>query len=233
MPKKKIICIILLTIIVGLPYTSFSETPYENCPDLYDAGRLCFEEINNPRPGSLPQKHRTVMGFVLGRDSFESAKRLFGKAKMWHSGDASTSEDKICYFTASDKQQVVIVFASNSEMSTGAVDEIRLLKGKFAFLDKCSKTNLPSKKLQTKSGIHIGMSVKKLKSILGQPTEDKRELIVYSYCDKKEFLPEHPLYSSCKDDNKSSAQRCSGITVGIKDDLVQWIMLWFGPDYIC
>lgn len=204
-----------------------------DCPDLYQIGQPCFDEINNPRPGTLPQRHRTITDFILGHDSFEKAKKMFGETNMWKSGDASTAEDKICYFSGSSKEQTIIVFASNAEMSMGAVDAIRLLKGNVAFLDKCSKTNMTANKLRTKSGLYIGMPEKKMKSILGRPTEEKKEMIVYSYCDEKEFKPGHPMYSSCLSDGKSAGQRCSGITAGVSHGFVQWLVIWFGADYIC
>jgi hypothetical protein len=223
----------LLILFVSFPCLSQAESPLANCPDLYQVGRSCFDEIKNPRPGILPQKHRNIMGFVLGRDSFESAQRLFGKVNAWHSGDASTSEDKVCYFIGDGEQQIVMVFASNSEMSKGDVDEVRFLKGNVAFLDKCSKIRLPSKKLQTESGLYVGMSVKKMKDILGRPTEEKMELIVYSFSDEKELKPEDPLYSYCKVDGKSTAQQCSGISAGVAHGLVEWLVIWFGAGYVC
>lgn len=229
----KIIQTALLIVLVGLPHLSQAESPLADCPDLYQVGRSCFDVINNPRPGSLAQKHRDIMGFVLGRDSFERAQRLFGDTNVWHSGDASTSEDKICYFTGNGEQQIAMVFASNSEMSMGAVDQVRFLKGNVAFTDRCSKTNLSSKKLQTKSGLYVDMALKKMKDILGRPTEEEKELIVYSYCDKKELKPDDPLYLHCKVDGKSTAQRCSGITAGVARGLVQWLVIWFGAGYVC
>jgi hypothetical protein len=224
---------ILLILILSFPQASRAEGPLSDCPNLYQLGQPCFDEINNPRPGTLPQRHRTIMDFILGRDSFEKAKKLFGETNMWKSGDASTAEDKICYFSGSGKEQTIIVFASNAEMSMGAVDAIRLLKGNVAFLDKCSKTNMTANKLRTKSDLYIGMPVKKMKSILGRPTETRKGLIVYSFCDEKELHPKDSLYSSCKTDDKSTAERCSGITAGISHGVVQWLVIWFGADYIC
>jgi hypothetical protein len=77
------------------------------------------------------------------------------------------------------------------------------------------------------------MSVKKMKDILGRPTEEEKELIVYSYCDKKKLKPDDPLYLHCKVDGKSTAQRCSGITAGVARGLVQWLVIWFGAGYVC
>ena len=229
----KIVQTVLLTVLVSFPYLSQAESPLADCRDLYQVGRSCFDEFKNPQSGSLSQKHRDILGFVLGRDSFQDAQRLFGKANVWHSGDASTSEDKICYFSSNGEQQMVIVFASNSEMSMGVVDEVRFLKGNVAFIDKCAKIKISSKKPQTKSGLFAGMSVKKMKEILGRPTEEEKEFIVYSYCDKKELKPDDPLYLHCKVDGKSTAQRCSGITVGVARGLVQWLIIWFGAGYVC
>jgi len=223
----------LLIMLVSFPYLSQAESPFSDCSDLYQVGRSCFDEIKNPQPGKLPQEHRDIIGFVLGRDSFETAKRLLGDSNVWHSGDAAGSEDKVCYFTGDGEQQIVMVFASNSEMSMGAVDEVRFLKGTVGFIDKCTKIKLSSKKLQTKSGLRVGMSVKKMKEILGHPTEEKDKLIVYSYCDKKELKPDDPSYLDCKVDGESTAQRCSGITDVVARGLVQWLVIWFGAGYIC
>lgn len=229
----KIIKTLLLIFIISFPSASRAENLFSDCPDLYQIGRSCFDEIKNPRSGTLPQQHRTIMDFVLGRDSFNNAQKQFGETEKWHTGDASTSEDKICYFYRSGTEQMSMVFSSNSEMSMGAVDAIFLLQGNVAFLDKCRKINITSKKLQTKSGLYVGMPIKKMKGLLGRPTEEKKELIIYSYCDEKELRPKDPLYSSCKVDDKSTAQRCSGITAGVSHGLVQWLVIWFGADYTC
>ena len=229
----RIIQTVLLIFLVGFARISQAESPFADCPDLFRVGRSCFEVIKNPRPGILAEKHRNVMGFVLGRDSFEHAKTLLGDVNVWHSGDASTSEDKICYVADSGKQQAIMVLASNSEMSMGAVDEVRFLKGEVAFKDRCSKVKLPLKNLQTKSGLFVGMPVKKMKEMLGRPTEEKKELIVYSFYDMKELTPEDPLYSQCEVGGKSTAVRSSGVTAGVARGFVQWLVIWFGPDYVC
>ncbi|MBN1254750.1 MAG: hypothetical protein JXA50_05700 [Deltaproteobacteria bacterium] len=96
--------------------------------------------------GLLDQKHRDVNGFILGVDSFHEADQIFGEAQKWHSGDAATSESKICFLSQDRNQKVIIVFASNSEMSSGKVDSVRFIQGEVYFLKMCHKTSVEPKK---------------------------------------------------------------------------------------
>lgn len=59
----------------------------------------------------------------------------------------------------SNDEQIIIVFASNSEMSGGKLDTVRLIRGNINFLSKCSETKFEPKEIKTKSGIVLGMKM--------------------------------------------------------------------------
>lgn len=196
-------------------------------------GGPCLEGAGKSYPGLLPMQHRDIAGFVVGRDSFGTAERIFGKSEPWESGDAAEAESKVCYVSLKGNAKVVVVVSSNSEMSNGMVDALRLIQGEVNFSGHCKENIAKLEQLRTKSGIHIGMSLSEFKSIMGEPSGSKGNLLFYVFCHKKELNPDDPGYSQCLIDSKSVVSRCSGITARFINRKLQWIEIGVAADYVC
>ena len=115
-------------------------------------------------------------------------------------------------------------------MSGGKLDSIRLINGSINSISKCSKTTYAPKEFKTKSGISLGMSIKKFKEIMGEPSGTKGNLLFYTYCHTR---PLKPGDTWCVYDGKSMAARCSGITASFVDGNLQWLEISFMTDYVC
>lgn len=196
-------------------------------------GGPCLEGEGKSYPGLLLMQHRDIAGFVVGRDSFGTAERMFGKSEIWESGDAAEAESKVCYVSQKGNTKVFVVISSNSEMSNGMVDSLRLIQGKVNFSDHCKESTVKPEKLRTKSGIYVGMSLSEFKSLMGEPSGSKDHLLFYVFCDEKELKPDDPGYSQCLIDGKSVASRCSGITARFINSKLQWIEIGVAADYGC
>jgi len=124
------------------------------------------------RQGDLSAASRTVLGITLGRSNLAKVQEKLGRAKLWSSGDASTSEHKVCYVTRGARQ-VVLVFASNSEMAgppENDVTNIRIVKG-AAYPDrsKCGSLTISGNEVSTNSGLKLGLTQAGVRRILGPP----------------------------------------------------------------
>ncbi len=158
------------------------------------------------------------------------AEQIFGEAPLWHSGDAAASETKACYIPESQKEKIVLVFASNSEMSGGdVIGKVRLIKGSIDFSNQCRATLIKPENLRTESGIYLGMSLAEFKNIMGEPSGTNDGLLFYVYCERKPYKAGDTW---CVEDGESLATRCSGISARFSNGILQWLTIGFG-DYVC
>jgi hypothetical protein len=132
-----------------------------------DASRKTRTGLAHPNSSDL-----TLLGIALGRANLASVRKTLGPAKVWSSGDAAASEGKVCYFTQ-EPQQVIIVFASNTEMAgppENNVTEIQVIRSKqYANLSKCRPITATSAEVSTQSGLKLGLSEQDVRRILGTP----------------------------------------------------------------
>lgn len=197
-------------------------------------GGPCLDGTAASREGDLPLSSREILGFRLGEHSFDDARRLFGQAQRWHSGDAAASESKVCYLVRDSEEQATLVLSANSEMSGGAVDGMSLIAGSTRFAERClSIASRRPSEVRTSSGIHLGMSLPQLKAVLGQPTEVRGSHVFYTYCSEKRLGPTDPAYEQCRVGDSSVVLRCSGLTARFENDRLEWVQFGYGSDYIC
>ncbi len=114
----------------------------------------------------------SILGIRINHTKLENAaKQLAPTAIVEHHGDAALSEGRIC-FSPEDTKDLVIQFASDSEMSRGVVSSFRLVKtqSNHSYLNcnrvfdskvKLSRLNLPGK-------ISLGMSQAEIEGKLGK-----------------------------------------------------------------
>jgi hypothetical protein len=182
----------------------------------------------------LARSSRQILGFRLGKHSFEVAQRLFGNASRWHSGDAAASEQKICFVAGVGAEEATLVLSANREMSGGQIGGMTLIGGRTSFSERClSLATRNPKDLRTDSGIGIGMSSAELKRILGPPTEIRGDYVFYTYCSEKMLKPTDPGYANCKDGGHAIVSRCSGLLARFENDQLRWVEFGYAADYGC
>ncbi len=123
------------------------------------------------------------------------AKRL-GSAEIWHTGDASESESKLCYRISSEKGETVLVFSSNGEMSEpkGQVTGIQLYSTTTPFRDRRRCSPLKAGKLTTPNGLGLGSSPEEVTGVLGKRGLSKRDALHYTSCRKQYMRKGEPYF---------------------------------------
>ena len=209
---------------------------HQDCDDsMKVSGGPCLEgvptNLDKAVQGVIPVPHRQVLGFTVGVDSFAIAKKIFGPAHEWHSGDAAASETKLCYIANSGNDVVTVVLAENDEMATN-IDEIRMIRGRIDSGSKCETLRQPLADIHTASGLRAGMTERQLESILGRPTYPDAGLLFYTWEKNRELKAREPDYSSCLVDGRSIETLGSGVTARVIRGVVVWITIVYG-DYVC
>jgi hypothetical protein len=198
-------------------------------------GGPCMEgapaESSKPSQGVLPKAHREVLGFTVGAGNFAEAKKALGSANEWHSGDAASSETKICYFSPDSKAPVTVVLAQNSEMSS-RIDEIRLIQGQIDSRSECAQLGKAAQSIRTRSGLHVGMTEHQLRAILGEPTYAADGLLFYYWHKDRELKHSDPAYSACLVGERSHETLGSGITARVLNGAVVWLAISYG-EFLC
>lgn len=140
----------------------------------------------------ISEKTVTFLGVIAGSpQTLNDVKTHLGESRIWHTGDASTSESKVCYRVEGEMGEVIVVFASNSEMSSpkGQVTSIRVY-GKevlFAAKKRCASLRGFVNELRTPDGLHLGATRAEIAQVLWKRPVSKNNSIHYESC-RKQFM---------------------------------------------
>jgi hypothetical protein len=113
---------------------------------------------------------------LLSRDLERDFTQKFGATKEVDRGDAANGRQQYCYVSAGSKAKVYLIFEFGEVESafylfSGGSD----WKGS----EFCKSSILVSKNLGTRSGLKLGMSPLQLEAILGEPSFEQDEHMVY------------------------------------------------------
>lgn len=127
-----------------------------------------------------------VAGIKLGYDEmFQQAAARFGKTDQVWRGDASTGRQQACY--VSDDSQTYLIFETG-ELTTA----FYIFKGSRHWdgSEHCAKSVLISSALRTGSGLRLGQSPAEVKNVLGRPTLQLSDRLIYANVVEKKPSPE-------------------------------------------
>ena len=147
----------------------------------------------------IAEKTVTFLGVTAGsRQTLNDVKKHLGQSGMWHTGDASASESKVCYRAEGDTGEVIVVFASNSEMSSpkGQVTSIRVY-GKevpFAAKKRCVLLRGFANELRTLDGLHLGATRAEIAQVFWKRPVSKNNAIHYDSCRKQYMQKSDPFF---------------------------------------
>jgi hypothetical protein len=224
----------LLVIYCLVSATDTRAADSSRCDDIiHQVGGPCLFGEGRSAAGLLAKQHRDVAGFLVGRDSFKVAEKVFGRATVWSSGIAFEAEYKVCYISKNNRTKVAVVISSDADIPGGIADTVRLIQGDVGFSGHCTDSAVPPDKLRTTSGIRVGMTLTAFQSIMGEPSAAKGDLLFYGFCHTKELNPGERQYLQCLDAGKSIGARCSGITARFLDGILQWLEIGTAADYEC
>ncbi len=133
---------------------------------------------------TLDVSNLTILGMVIGECSSRDISSKLGPSIPFQD-EANPDIKQVCY--VSDKDDTLILFSSEYFQCS----RFRLMsqKKKFYKWHFCEKSPLVSKHLATASGIKLGMSKGRLKSILGTPRSESDKNMSYVYAWKRKMSP--------------------------------------------
>ena len=140
---------------------------------------------------ALSRADLAVLDFAPGGiKTLGDVTRKLGQAASWHTGDASESENKVCYVLASEPAPMYLVFGSSGEMASpkGQVNTIKLLSslGAGASNPPCARLTY-SGALTVANGLRLGMAQDRVQKLLGAGSLGANGGLEYSTCRQVPF----------------------------------------------
>lgn len=121
------------------------------------------------------------------------ATKQFGKSPGVSSGDASTSNEEVCYRSATENDDTYLIFGR------GEVDSSFILSSDSSGWKRnplCKRSEQITRNVATDSGLHLGLTQAQVIAILGlatrhsQNTQQHRDVLIYSMETKKQTDPQ-------------------------------------------
>jgi len=135
----------------------------------------------------LEESSRTILGIIVGKHSLYDVQKKLGNTEIWEDGDAALAESKLCYLFKVETGEIVVFFASNSEMAGPSLEitDTRLYFSNSTDQNnkRCTVNNLSFRRsMATPSGIQLGISKEDLALILGSPEKSTDpNILFYNY----------------------------------------------------
>lgn len=135
-----------------------------------------FVETAHPADGTLDESNFRILGLSIGDCAPRDVYSKFGPGIVFKDS-AEKDETQVCY--VSDKDETLFLFSFENSQCAG----VRLLSQKMKFYKWhfCETSPLVSRHLATDSGIKLGISKSRLKTILGAPFSESDESLIYVY----------------------------------------------------
>jgi hypothetical protein len=145
----------------------------------YDHLNLSASKTNtqNRMPAS---SNFEIAGVVAGINQIQKLAAEIGKANLVRRGDGAYSRSQVCYSSTDNSHEVHLIFEESGE---GDSYSFYLFEGgpHWNGSDLCMVSPRVSLGLQTGSGLHLGQTISQVRSILGRPSTDLRDKLVYVY----------------------------------------------------
>lgn len=140
-----------------------------------------------PPPSKIetPSANFEILGITLFDDNlFRTVTRRLGKATEVERGDAATGRNQLCYTSADGTIHLVF--------EQGEVESVLYVFSggpTWEGSNLCNPTQAVSNSIATRSGLRMGMTVAQVRRILGVPSVQKADRILYSRQTKKRTPP--------------------------------------------
>ena len=145
--------------------------------------------VDQPRPKPsqvvTPRTNFRILGLNLSDDNlFRTVAERLGDATAVQRGDAATGRDQLCYVSLD--RTVHLIFEQ------GEVESIVYLfrdGQNWIGSDLCHRSPLVTETVSTASGLHLGMTVAEVKKIIGAPSVQAEDKLIYSRQTKQRTPP--------------------------------------------
>jgi len=160
---------------------------YENSDWWSIRQRSDSEEIIKTQERELGRPNFQVLGVNLGETMISRAAAKLGKATVIERGDASTGRQQACYASPASQGKVYLIF---EEGELGYTFYLFVGGPAWEGADRCVPSKAISRSLATASGLHLGQTPAQVVAILGKPTRQRENELVYSFLVKKKTSPQ-------------------------------------------
>jgi len=135
-----------------------------------------------PEARQFARANFMILGVNLGEDMFRKAATKLGKATIIQRGDASMGRRQACYTSPGAQDKLYVIFERGEvEFTFYLFADGPAWEGS----DRCVVSDAVSRLLTTASGLHLGESPSQVIAILGNPTKQLPNELVYSFLVKK------------------------------------------------
>lgn len=173
-----------------------------------------YEFSATPMHGQIDKSHLTVLGFTIGKHSLQDVQSMLGQTETFSVKEHAPSQ--ICY-VSKEPDKTIIIFEAGAMGSWKYLTGFRIMsdKTKFPEVSKCKEFNMISRDIKTKSGIKLGISKNKFRTMFGKPIKE---------IDNNWFYVYHALKKQGKDVYDVSAYvRATFLSSKMEDISITWI----------
>ena len=160
---------------------------YENSDWWSIRQRSDSEESIKTQERELARPNFQVLGVNLGETMISRAAAKLGKATVIERGDASTGRQQACYASPASQGKMYLIF---EEGEVGYTFYLFVGGPAWEGADRCIPSKAISRSLATASGLHLGQTPAQVMAILGKPTRQRENELVYSFLVKKKTSPQ-------------------------------------------
>lgn len=140
-------------------------------------GRFEADDETISQHREVPASNFQILGVKLNDETFSNAMIKVGKATVIERGDAAKGRSQVCYMSSANEEKIYLVF-ERGEVN----DAFYVFRGgpDWNGSNLCLDSSLITEKLSTASGLRLGQTSAQVKSILGKPSLQSKERLVYS-----------------------------------------------------
>lgn len=137
------------------------------------------QEVVSSQKGEPSASNFEILGIKLNSESlFTQATAKLGEAQVINRGDASAGRSQICYQSASGSDNIHLIFERGE-----VTDSFYLFVGgpDWKASDLCARSGLITGGLSLASGIQLGQTPARLKTVLGNPNAVRGNKYIWSF----------------------------------------------------
>jgi hypothetical protein len=140
-----------------------------------------------------------LLSLALGKHTLSDVQKELGPSEQFHIGDASSSEDKVCYMFSEGDQIAYLNFGSNSEMAGSPDYKLTSIYLSFSApsslnRSKCVSISPSIANVSTKNGLKLSLLLQELEEILGSPKDSYKNTHKYQNCIQIDLPEDDPNY---------------------------------------
>jgi len=142
-----------------------------------------LKEIN----GEINASHLVILGVKLGAINQQTVESKLGVTKGYLNNAGHHVLLMICYGSNHPGDNTKVLFGIDDD--DYQIVSFHLLSSDFKLKGskKCYKSSLVSKTIATDSGLKLGMSQEQVKTMLGAPSKEETNRLIYDYQIKKQY----------------------------------------------